>query len=337
MDLDHVALLADGFWRRSYGADPGVLGRTLVLDDEPYTVVGVLPAGLDFPDPDTDLWVPLQQEATTTPRGRHWIDVVGRLRPGVTVEAAQTEMTAIAAELEAEYPENRARGVAVEPLDEVLRGEVRPALLVLFAAVASVLLIACANVASLLLARGAGRARELAVRAALGAGARHFIRRHLMESTLLTAAAAALGTLLAAAGTRALLALAPTAVAELGTALDLRVLAFTLALTAAIALVFALVPTLQALRLDLERALRERATTGGKAVLRRLLVVAQMAATLILLVACAPVSGRPGCRDLQRRPTKDPVSLEPRSTVARVAGAQPCAPTRRPLLLGDDC
>ena len=281
-----VALLSDGFWSRGFGRDPAVLGRTLRLDDEPYTVVGVLPAGVDFPDRDTDLWLPLKIEPTSAPRSRHWIDVVGRLRPGVTVEAAQSDMTAVAAALEEEYSENRARGAFVEPLAEVFHGEVRPALLVLFAAVGAVLLIACANVASLLLARGASRVRETAVRAALGARARHLIRRHLAESLILAAAAALFGAPLAAAGTRALLALAPAGVADLGeVGADPRVLAFTLALTASIALFFALVPTLQARRLDLEAALRERASTGGKALLRRLLVVAQMAAALMLLVS----------------------------------------------------
>jgi len=209
-----VALLSDDYWRRSFGADPRALGRVLNLDDEPYEIVGVLPAGLDFPDRDTDVWLPLQQGRDSAPRSRHWIDVVGRLAPGVTVAAARQEMDRIAADLEREHAENRARGAFVEPLGELLRGGVRPALLVLLAAVLCVLLIACANVAGLLLARGAARARDQAVRIALGSGVRHLVRQHLVESLLLTVTAAAAGVALAIAGLRGLLALAPAAVGD---------------------------------------------------------------------------------------------------------------------------
>lgn len=197
-------------------------------------------------------------------------------------------MPATATALEAEYSENRARGTFVEPLAEVVRGEARPALLVLFVAVLAVLLIACANVASLLLARGAARARETAVCLALGVGARQLVRRYLIESLMLTAAATSLGVALAVVGLEALLALAPPQVADLAGAapgLDLRMLLFAVALAAAVAGVFALVPTLQALRLDLESSLRERSSTAaGKILFRRLLVVAQTALALMLLV-----------------------------------------------------
>lgn len=286
-----VALLSDDFWSRSFAGDPRALGRLLILDEEPYEIAGVLPAGLDFPDRDTDVWLPLQQGRDSMPRSRHWVDVVARLAPGVTVAAAQEEMSQIAADLEREYSENRARGAFVEPLTEVLRGEVRPALSVLFAAVLCLLLIACANVASLLLARGAARARDLAVRIALGSGVRHLIRQHLVESLLLTVIAAAAGVGLAIVGLRGLLALAPAAVADAvdGGALavlDGGVLAFTVSLCLAVGVGFSLVPTLQALRLDVQTSLRERSSSGGaRMTARRALVVAQMALASMLLIS----------------------------------------------------
>ncbi len=288
-----VALLSDAFWQRSFGGDPQALGKVLLLDDEPYEIIGVLPAGLDFPSRETNVWLPLQQASDSTPRSRHWIQVVGRLASGVTVTTAQEEMDRIAADLEQEYSENRARGAFVEPLAELLRGEVRPALLVLLAAVFCVLLIACANVASLLLARGAARGRDLAVRIALGSGVRHLLRQHLIESLLLTAAAAAAGVALAVVGLRGLLALAPPEVSAAvggGTLaiLDGRVLLFTVGLGFVVGIGFSLVPTLQALRLDVQSSLRERSGSDGDTRMRarRLLVVSQMALASILLI-CA--------------------------------------------------
>ncbi len=283
-----VALLSDAFWARGFGRDPAVLDRVLKLDDVDYTVVGVLPSGLDFPA-DADLWVPLQQSPATLPRHTHPIQVIARLSPATTIEAAQSDMTAIATRLEAEYPENRGRGVFVESLTDVLRGEARPVLLLLVGAVVAVLLIACANVANLLLVRGVARSQEMAVRVALGAGTWALARRFLVESLLLTGFAAVCGVGVAVLGLRGLLALAPAAVRDLGdVSLDVRVLLFTLTTSVLIAVGFSLVPLLQTLRLDLQSSLKDgRGSAGDSAAklrLRRLLVVAQTFLAVVLLV-----------------------------------------------------
>ncbi|HSR41087.1 MAG TPA: ABC transporter permease, partial [Longimicrobiales bacterium] len=286
-----VALLSHRLWRAEFEADPEVSGRTVRVDDEPVTVIGVLPEGLDFPDAETDLWLPIRETPATAVRERHWVTVIGRLGPGTSLAAARGEMTRIAAELEAEYSANENRGAFVEPLDEVKRGDVRLTLWVLFGAVLTVLLIACANVANLLLARGASRARELAVCAALGAGTGRLARRFVLEGALVAVGAAAGGLVLALGGIRLLESLAPARILALGeVGIDARVLAFTSLVAAAVAVGFGLLPTLQARRLDLQTNLKEgRATGEGEAVgrmgFRRLLVAGQIALAVVLLVS----------------------------------------------------
>ena len=239
-----MALLGERFWKTRFGGDPNVIGHTFRLDGRPYTVIGVVPSGTDLGIDQinaraayhapfegrghVDVWVPLQASARMLPRSTHPVFFLGRLAPGATLDGARHELSGIASRLEAQYRENAGRGVHLERLDDVVFGPARPALRLLLAAVALVLLVACANVANLLLARGTGRAREVAVRSALGAGARRLAGQFLAESLVLTAAAAALGVALAMGGLRLLLALAPAGIPRLDqVAVDGRVLLVT--------------------------------------------------------------------------------------------------------------
>ncbi len=289
---DLVALLADDFWRSAFNGDDAVLGTTIRVDDRSHTIVGVLPPGIEFPVKGFDMWIAAQQTPTTAPRSSHSVRLIGRLATGVTVSEADAEMAGIAADLEVEYPRaNVNRGTFVEPFDEVVRGDVRLTLWVLFGAVASVLLIACANVANLLLARGADRTQEVAVCVALGAGSGRLIRRFLIEGLMLAGVAMALGIALAFLGLNALLAIAPGEVLAVGTTeIDLTVLGFALVTSALIGTVFGLIPTLQARRLDVQSQLKEgrnqaQAASASKQLVRRLLVAGQLAMAVMLLVS----------------------------------------------------
>ncbi|HEX5759972.1 MAG TPA: ABC transporter permease [Thermoanaerobaculia bacterium] len=289
---ERVVVLGEELWRQRFAAAPGVLGRALVLDGAPHTIVGVVPAAVAVPSAETELWRPLAPDAATAIRGVHDLRVLGKLRPGTSLAAARAETAAIARRLEQEYPDdNLGRGIVLEPLREALFGRVRPALLVLMGAVGLVLLIACVNVANLLLARAADRGREVAIRAALGAGRWRLARQFLAEALLLAALAGAGGLLLAWLALGPLLALAPQDVPRLAEVrLDARVLAFTAAAALATALVFGLVPLLQSFGRDLQAALKSggaaTASTGGRARwLRDVLVVAEVAVSTVLVVA----------------------------------------------------
>ncbi len=303
-----IVLLGESIWRRAFDADPSIVGRTVHLDDQPRTIAGVLPADADFgmlqilsaaaygrgfasrgEPARVDVWAPLRGDPQTLPRETHPIFLVGRLADGSSVSAAQAELEGIAAELERAYPVNRGRGVNVEPLADVVFAPVRPTLYVLLAAVALVLLVACVNVASLLLARGAGRAREIAVRRALGAGTGALARQFLVESAVLTLAAAAAGIALASAGVRILLALAPGDVPRLSEVrIDPAVLLVTLAVSAVVTTAFGLIPLAQARRIDPQAALADtgsRGTAGPRrARLRGALVAGELALAVVLLV-----------------------------------------------------
>lgn len=304
-----VALISEALWDRVYQRSPAVTGQTLRLDDVPYQILGVVPDASDFgvlqilgaaayqrsfADRGTrvrvDVWLPLQPDPGTLPRDTHPNFMIGRLAPGVTVEAAQTEMAAIAADLEAAYPSNLGRGVFVEPLSEVVFGPVRPALMVLWAAVGLVLLVACVNVANLLLARGTARQREVAIRTALGSGGWRLARQFMVETTLLTLVASAAGVALAYAGVALLVAQAPADVPRLGSVgIDLRVLALTAGASVLVGLIFGIVPTLQALRVDPQATLKGesgRTATGSRAAthVRSTLVVAEMALAVLLVI-----------------------------------------------------
>ena len=280
-----VVVLGDGFWRRRFGGDRALIGQTISLDKQSYTVVGVMPSSFRFPD-QADLWVPLtfaNDEAAN--RGSRFLRAVARLKPGISLAQAGAEMETIARRLGSQYEENKDWGVHVLAIREEIVGNIRPALLVLFGAVGLVLLIACANVANLFLARSAARQREIAIRSALGAGRGRLIRQLLRESLLLSLIGGLLGLLLSVWGTALLGTLVPSelpGVRELGP--DVRVLAFTLIVSLLTGTLFGLLPALQLSRVDLNESLKEgRGSAGASHRLHGFLVVSEVALALMLL------------------------------------------------------
>jgi putative ABC transport system permease protein len=291
---ERVALLDDGYWRRRFGADPSIVGRRISLDNLSYTVIGVLPPGFGLLPPDAqsprqiDLWVAAAVDYRSLNRGSHFLRVVARLKPNVTVEAARAEMEAVGSRMDREFYQASGFGVTVVPLHSHVVRDVRPALLVLLGAVICVLLVACANVANLQLASAVTREREIALRAALGAGRGRIVRQLLIESMIIALVGAAAGLALAWGSLRLLTALAPADVPRLAElSIDARVLAFTLAIAIVTGLLFGLAPALSSARLDLNEALKEggRGSAGGhrRAGLRNALVVAEVALALMLL------------------------------------------------------
>jgi putative ABC transport system permease protein len=297
VDGSNVVILSHGLWQRRYGGDPDIVGKTIALNGMPQTVVGVMPSDFNFVIQEgalakgrPELWTPFVfNEQHRTPRGR-FMTAFGRLKPGVSVEQAQAEMSAVAARLEQQWPEfDTGWGVNLVPLQEQQVGSVRTALLVLFGAVGFVLLIACANVANLLLMRAAVRKKEIALRSALGADRWRIIRQLLTESVLLAGLGGLLGLLFASWGVTGLLALAPEDLAGITQIqLDYRVLAFTFGVSLLTGLVFGIAPALEASRTDVNEALKE----GGKSAtadrrthrLRNVLVVSEIALAIVLLI-----------------------------------------------------
>jgi putative ABC transport system permease protein len=291
---DRVVVLADGLWKRRFGSDPDVVGKTLRLDGREAIIVGVLPPGIDFSSPQAggsvQLWSPIRfTNEHREARGRYLL-VIARLAPGVTLDQAQEEMKRIAADLEKENADfNAGWSANVFSLQPELVRDVRGAILILFAAVGAVLLIACANVGNLLLTRAVARERELSVRAAIGAGRLRILRQLLVESLLLASFGGVLGLALAEAFRRALLSVLPAELpAFVVIGLDSRVLAFTLIVSVATSLLFGLLPALQVSRLDLVEPLKEGARGGGSVHRRRVknaLVAVEIALAVVLLAA----------------------------------------------------
>jgi putative ABC transport system permease protein len=295
-------ILSQAFWQSQFHRAEDVIGRVLMLDGRPHTVIGVMPEGFQFPiqtDP-IEMYITLAEDAATpdgtTPqtqqRGGHSLLAIARLKPGVSAAQANAELRTIASALEKKYPETNTKfSAASQPLRDEIVGDVRTALYVLFGAVACLLLIANANVANLMLARASVRGKEIALRSALGASRIRIIRQLLTESVLLAGIGGALGLLIAKWGTDALVAAVPQNIPRVSTIqLDGAVLAFTLLLSLATGIVFGLVPAWQASRVDLNTALKSGTRGGGgsegKHRVRNALVMTEVALALILLI-CA--------------------------------------------------
>ena len=292
----HVVVLSNGLWKRRFGGDPGIVGRAISLGNQPYTVVGILASSFAT-DPPADLWLPFQFDPNSNDQAHYFI-AAARLKPGVTLGMANAQMQLAANQFRRRYPGvlGPKDGFGVQKLQYAIVSDVRSSLFVLIGAVGFVLLIACANVANLLLVRASGRRREIAIRAAVGAGRMRIIRQLLTESVLLSLAGGALGLVLGMVGVRALLAINPGNIPRIGehgaaVTLDWRVLAFTLAVALLTGILFGLIPALEATRSDLSATLKESGGRTGTSFrqnkARSVLVVSEMALALILLIGAA--------------------------------------------------
>ncbi|HXM32233.1 MAG TPA: ABC transporter permease [Chthoniobacterales bacterium] len=294
---NHVVVLSSELWAHRYGSDSNIVGRQILLNDEPYTVVGVMPPNFQ-PDSYGELWIPsafgvppnsIQPKVDPRPvRGSNYLDVYARLKPGVTIEKARAEMDAIGRRLENQYPvDNLDTGIRVTPLHEEAVGKIRPVLLLLFAAVGFLLFIGCANVANLLLARAATRSREISIRAAMGASRYRLLRQLLTESVMLAVIGGALGALLAAWAIPLLMSMAPPGLRnfkEVG--LNGQVLAFSLGVSVITGILFGLVPALSSSSGNPADALKqgERGSTAGGSRRRAFLIATEVGLSLILLI-----------------------------------------------------
>jgi predicted permease len=294
-DGPHVAILSDAFWRSEFGADPNIVGHVIRLDGNPATIIGVLPRSFQFaPSNSAPLWVPIHQTGDLiTRRSLHWLEVVGRLSPGVSPEQARAEMRSINAQLSQEYPkENSSTVFVMSNLTDKIVGKIRPILLILLGAAGFVLLITCANVANLLMTRSIGRRKEIAVRSALGASRASLLSQLLTESLVLSSIGAAFGLLGARWGVNLLVAAIPEsqllAMPYLrDAAINLPVLVFLCGITVLTGMLFGLAPGLDASRTSLNEVLKDESrggTSAGHARLRNTLVIAEISISLVLLV-----------------------------------------------------
>jgi predicted permease len=294
----HVAVLSYGLWQRRFAGDRSIIGKSIPLNGEPHTIIGIVGPGFNTePDTPPDIWLPFQIDPNSVDHGRYF-DIVGRLRPGITVDMANAQLALATKEFQQKYPNMAGPRdeFFVRPLRDVMVLDVRPSLLVLAGAVCMVLLIASANVANLLLVRATGRKREIAIRVAMGASRARIVRQLLTESLLLSITGGALGLALGMAGIRVLLAMNPGNIPRIGphgalVTMDGRVLAFTILIALATGLLFGVFPALEASRTDLNTSLKEssgRSGTGAHSnTTRSLLVTAEIALALILLIGSA--------------------------------------------------
>jgi putative ABC transport system permease protein len=298
-----VALLSHAMWKNRYGGDLRIIGRTIVLNERAYTVIGVMPPSFQFPlDAEVvDLWTTMAiemvadqpDEALTAQRGAHFLYGIARLKTGTTLAQANADAAAVSAGLEKQYPDDNSHlGLALQPAAEALVGDVRASLLMLFGVVGFLLLIACANVANLLLARGASREREMAVRGALGAGQPRLVRQLLTESIILSLAGGGAGLMLAAWATRFLSSLPSLQIPRLAQArLDWVALLFMTGVSVLTGIIFGIAPALHASKLKLASTLKEggRTATGGTAQnrVRRLLVIGEVSLALVLVIGAS--------------------------------------------------
>ena len=314
-----VIVLSHGMWQRRFGGDPGVLGRSISLNGAPFTIVGVMPAGFRFPSRQTEYWVPLALNPANATRGGHYLGAIARVKAGTSIEQADAEMRTISERLALQYPENSAKESSeVRSLQETVVGDVRPALLILLAAVGVVVLIACANVANLLLVRGFVRAREIAIRTALGAARRRLISQMLVESLMVSLIGGAVGLLLA------YLAIGPVQTLSAGSiprvddvSIDGRVLAFSLLLSVLTGVLFGLAPAAYAGRVAILEVLKEggRSSTGtGGRWTRSVLLVTEVALSIVLLVGATLL-----LRSFSRLTDVDPGFQPERALAFRVA------------------
>jgi putative ABC transport system permease protein len=287
-----VVVLSHGLWQRKFGGQSSVVGQTLRLDSAPYTIIGVVPQSFQFPERDLDAWVPLQPGPQDRQSGAFWLRTVGRLKPGVSLAQAQQEMTAVAARLGAERPQDRALGVALVGLRDEIAQPFKSALVMLTAAVIGVLAIACVNVAGMLTARGAARRREVAIRTALGASRRRVVRQLLTEAVTLFVLGGALGVMLGSVLLRLLVQVAPPTLSWLrDVSLDRPMLAVALGMAALTGLIFGVLPSWQGAGADVAEVVASGVKGAGRGGpsqrFRWALVVSQIAIATIVVSAAS--------------------------------------------------